>query len=396
MSFQVPVGKQRDFCLGSDARVNIAHGAVRSAKTVGANVRWLRAVLEAPRDVNLLMTGKTLTSLERNVLLPISRLVGAGDFDYRRSLKTAYIYGRPILCEGANDESAYAKIAGLTLHSAYVDEGSLVPESFFNMLISRLSEPGAQLFLTTNPGNPGHYLKKKWIDREDELDLKSWWFHLEDNPHLPVAYVEELKRQFGPPSSLFYQRYILGKWVMAEGAVFPHFNRDLHVVRSPPPGPMKALVIGIDYGQTHPTAFVKVGKWGASWFVFGEYRESDRTNARISRDLQTFLSNKFPSAILVDPSAKSLINQLRSDGIQRVRGADNSVLDSISRISSALSTGSLKITTSCPRLVEEIEGYRWDQKATDRGEDKPIKEADDLIDALRYAANLIFMKGGGS
>ncbi|MDD5049889.1 MAG: hypothetical protein PHH09_13265, partial [Methanoregulaceae archaeon] len=113
MSFQVPTGKQRDFCLHSDARVNIAHGAVRSAKTVGANVRWLRAVLEAPAGVNLLMTGKTLTSLERNVLLPISRLVGAGDFDYRRSLKTAYIYGRPILCEGANDESAYAKIAGL-------------------------------------------------------------------------------------------------------------------------------------------------------------------------------------------------------------------------------------------------------------------------------------------
>ncbi|MDI9399824.1 MAG: PBSX family phage terminase large subunit, partial [Euryarchaeota archaeon] len=381
MSFQVPVGKQREFCLGSDARVNIAHGAVRSAKTVGANVRWLRAVLEAPEGANLLMTGKTLTSLERNVLLPISRLVGAGDFDYRRSLKTAYIYGRPILCEGANDESAFTKIAGLTLGGALVDEGSLIPESFFNMLISRLSEPGSQLFLTTNPAGPGHYLRKKWLDREDELDLKSWHFELTDNPWLDPAYVAELKRQFGPPSSLFYQRYIKGEWVMAEGAVFPHFNRDLHVVRSPPPGAMEALVVGIDYGQTHPTAFVKVGKWGASWFVFGEYRESDRTNARLSSDLQTFLSNKFPSAILVDPSAKSLINQLRSDGIQRARGADNSVLDSIGRISSALSTGALKITAACPRLIEEIEGYRWDPKATARGEDKPIKEADDLIDA---------------
>lgn len=396
MAFEIPVGKQRDFCLHSDARINLAHGAVRSAKTVGANVRWLRTVLEAPPGVNLLMTGRTLGALERNVLQPIGRLVGPQNFDYKRSLKVATIYGRPILCEGANDEAAYTKIAGLTLGGALVDEGSLHPESFFNMLISRLSEPEAQLFLTTNPGPPAHYLKKRWLDREDELDLRSWHFTLEDNPHLPAAYVEELKRQFGPPSSLFYQRYILGKWVMAEGAVFPHFNRDLHVVRSPPAGQMKALVVGVDYGQTHPTAFLKLGLWGDCWYVFGEYREQDRTNARLSSDLQAFLGGKFPSAILCDPSAKALINQLRSDGVARVKGADNAVLDSISRISSALATGNLKITAACPRLIEEMEGYRWDPKATERGEDKPIKENDDLIDALRYPSNYIFKRGGGA
>ena len=390
------MGKQRDFCLNSDARVNISHGAVRSAKTVGANVRWLRTVLEAPSGANLLMVGRTLGALERNVLQPISRLVGPANYVYKRSLKVATIYGRPILCEGANDEAAYAKIAGLTLHSAYVDEGSLCPESFYSMLISRLSDPGAQLFLTTNPGNPGQYLKKKWLDREDELDLKSWHFGLEDNPWLDPAYVSELKRQFGPPSSLFYQRYILGLWVMAEGAVFPHFNRDLHVVRSPPAGPMKALIVGVDYGQTHPTAFLKIGKWGEIWFVFGEYRESDRTNAKLSKDLQGFVGGKFPSAILCDPSARGFVNQLRADGVQRVRGADNSVLDSIGRISSALATGTLKICASCPRLIEEMEGYRWDPKATERGDDKPIKESDDLIDALRYSANFIFKRGGGS
>jgi len=396
LSFQVPVGKQRDFCLHSDARINLAHGAVRSAKTVGANVRWLLAILEAPRDVNLLMTGKTLTSLERNVLSPISKLVGPGNFDYKRSLKIATIYGRPILCEGANDEAAYSKIAGLTLGGAYVDEGSLVPESFTNMLITRLSEPGAQLFLTTNPGGPAHYLKKKWLDREADLDLKSWHFRLEDNPHLDPVYVAELKRQFGPPSSLFYQRYIHGEWVAAEGAVFSYFTPDLHVVRSPPDGPMKALIVGVDYGQTHPTAFLKLGLWGDCWYAFGEYRESDRTNARLSADLQAFMGGKFPSAILVDPSARALINQLHADGLARVRGADNAVLDSIGRISSALATGNLKITAACPRLIEEIEGYRWDPKATERGEDAPIKENDDLIDALRYPANYIFKRGGGA
>ena len=396
MSFQVPTGKQRDFCLHSDARVNLAHGAVRSAKTVGANVRWLRAVLEAPEGVNLLMVGRTLGALERNVLQPIGAMVGPQNFDYKRSLKRCWIYGREVLTEGANDEAAYTKIAGLTLHSAYVDEGSLCPESFYNMLISRLSEEGAQLFLTTNPAGPGHYLRKKWLDREEELDLRSWWFHLEDNPHLPAAYVSELKRQFGPPSSLFYQRYVEGKWVQAEGAVFGFFNPELHVVRSPPAGPMQALIVGVDYGQTHPSAFLKLGKWGDCWYAYGEYRESDRTNARLSQDLQAFLEGKYPSAILCDPSARGFVNQLKADKVARVRGADNSVLDSIGRISSALSTGALKICASCPRLIEEMEGYRWDPKATERGEDKPIKESDDLIDALRYPANFIFKRGGGS
>lgn len=387
--------KARDFFDESTARVNLAHGAVRSSKTVAANLRWIEAVLSAPSEYNVLMVGKTLGSLERNVLHAFNQVPGL-QLQYKRSLKKAWLFGREIWLEGATDESAYQKIAGETLGLIYIDEGSLVPESFFNMALSRLSEPGAQLFLTTNPGNPGHYLKKKWIDREDELDLKTWHFELTDNPWLDPVYVSELKRQFGPASSLFYQRYIDGLWVAAEGAVFPHFNRDLHVVPRPPEGPMQALVIGIDYGQTHPTAFLKLGKWGDTWYVYGEYRESDRTNARLSSDLQGFMEGKFPSAILCDPSAKGFINQLRADGVQRVRGADNAVLDSIGRISSALAVGNLKITASCPRLIEEMEGYRWDPKATARGEDKPMKEADDLIDALRYAANLIFKRGGGT
>ena len=390
MSFQVPVGKQRDFCLGSDARVNIAHGAVRSAKTVGANVRWLRAVLEAPAGVNLLMTEKTLTSLEHNVLLPISRLVGAGDFEYRRSLKVATIYGRHILCEGANDESAYTKIAGLTLGGAYVDEGSLSPESFLNMLVSRLSEPGAQLFLTTNPGPPAHYLKKRWIDREEELDLKSWHFTLEDNPWLDPVYVAELKRQFGPPSSLFYQRYVLGLWVMAEGAVYRNFDRDLHVVPSLPDERMEEMRVAVDPGATHPSAFLKAVRIGETWYVFGEYRKADKSPAEVSKDLKRFLDGMHPSSIDVDPAAKAHRLQFIGDGIEGVQQADNDVLNGIQRVISAFNQGWLKLVgPATPMLQEELEGYRWDPKATERGEDAPIKEGDDLVDALRYLVNRI-------
>ena len=390
MSFQVPVGKQRAFCLGSDARVNIAHGAVRSAKTVGANVRWLRTVLEAPRDVNLLMTGKTLTSLERNVLLPIASLVGPQNFDYKRSLKVATIYGRRVMCEGANDGSAYTKIAGLTLHSAYVDEGSLCPESFYNMLISRLSEPGSQLFMTTNPGNPGHYLKKKWIDREAELDLKTWHFTMEDNPWLDPVYVAELKRQFGPRGSLFYQRYIDGLWVAAQGAVYRNFNRDIHCIPRLPDGRIEEMRVAVDPGATHPTAMLKAYRIGDKWFVAGEYRKADKSPAEISKDLKRFLAGMFPTSIDVDPSAKAHRLQFVGDGIEGVQKADNDVLNGIQKTINAFDQGWLYLVgPSTEMLQEELEGYRWDPKATERGEDSPIKEGDDLADALRYLVNRI-------
>ena len=390
MSFEVPTGKQRDFCLHSDARVNILHGAVRSSKTIGANVRWLRYILESPKEYNLLMTGRTLTSLERNVLLPISSLVGPGNFEYRRSLKVCNVYGRRIMCEGANDESAFTKIAGLTLGGAYVDEGSLGPESFWNMLISRLSEPSARLFCTSNPGNPGHYLKKKWLDREADLDLRSWHFTLEDNPWLDPAYVSELKRQFGPPGSLFYQRYVLGLWVAGEGSIYKNFNKDLHTAPRIPDGRISEMRVAVDPGATHPTAFLKAFRIGDKWFIAGEYRKPDKSPAEVSKDLKNFLGGMYPTSIDVDPSAKAHRLQFVGDGIEAIQKADNDVLAGIQQIISAFNLGWLQIVgPSCPMLQEELEGYRWDPKATERGEDAPIKESDDLADCLRYLVNRI-------
>jgi PBSX family phage terminase large subunit len=390
VSFQIPVGKQRDFCLQSNSRINIAHGAVRSAKTVGANVRWLRAILEAPPGANLLMAGKTLGALERNVLSPIGQLVGSGNFDYKRSLKRCWIYGREILCEGGNDEAAYTKIAGLTLHSAYVDEGSLHPESFINMLMTRLSEPGSQLFLTTNPGNPGHFLKKRWIDREAELDLRSWHFRLEDNPHLDPAYVAELKKQFGPPTSLFYQRYILGEWVAAEGAIYRNFDREAHVVPRLPEGRIEEMRVAVDPGATHPTGMLKGFRIGDKWYIGGEYRKADKSPAEVSKDLKNFLAGMYPTSIDVDPAAKAHRLQFIGDGIEGVQQADNDVLNGIQKVISAFDQGWLQLVgPATPMLQEELEGYRWDPKATERGEDAPIKEGDDLADCLRYLVNRI-------
>lgn len=389
-SYQIPVGKQRDFCLHSDAGVNLAHGAIRSAKTVGVNTRWLKAIHEADENTNLLMVGKTLGALERNVLVPLARMVGPSNFLYKRSLKRVWIYGRECWCEGANDASAYQKIEGETLQKAYVDEGSLCHQSFWDMLITRLSEDGSELFATSNPGPPTHYLKKRWIDREGEIDLKSWHFTLDDNPWISDAYKEELKRRYAPETSMFYQRFIKGLWVSDEGAVFKNFDPSIHCIPALPDGRLDELRVAVDVGATHPSGFLKAYRIGQDWYVAGEYRKADKTPVALSQDLKRFVGGQFASSIDVDPSAKSHRLQFMADGISPITPADNDVLNSIQRIINALEMGWLHfVGPATPMLQEEMTAYRWDDRATERGEDKPIKENDDLIDCLRYLVNRI-------
>lgn len=177
MALQIPTGKQSDYVLNSNYRINVCHGSVRSGKSVGANVRWLQYILERPPG-NLLMVGKTIGSLERNVLTDLQSWVGPDNFKLRKINKEVEIYGRKIWIEGAVDDSSFQKIQGETLAGVLGDEVTTWPESFFSMLMSRLSEKNAKAFLTMNPGSPNHWFKKRYLDRELELNMRSWHFLL--------------------------------------------------------------------------------------------------------------------------------------------------------------------------------------------------------------------------
>ena len=164
--------------------------------------------------------------------------------------------GREVYVVGANDERAEAKrIRGATFAGALVDEATIVPESFFRMLLSRLSVDGAKLFATTNPDSPYHWLKTQFIDREAELDLKVFKFNLEDNPSLSQNYIKALKSEY---QGLWYRRFINGEWVLAEGSVYDFFDQKIHCRREPP-SYAKYYVAGVDYGTANPFAAVLSG-----------------------------------------------------------------------------------------------------------------------------------------
>ena len=387
MTLQIPRGKQRDFILNSDYRINICHGSVRSGKSVGISIKFLQEILTLPRG-NILMVGKTLSSLKRNVLNDISLWVGAGNYKVSFVKKEAEIYGRKVWLEGAVDDSSYEKIQGETLLCALCDELTSYPESFFQMLMSRLSEKDAKLYASMNPKGPNHWFRKNYLDRESDLNMRSWHFTLEDNPYLDPKYVEDLKKEY---VGLWYQRYILGQWVIADGSVYSNFNQDISCIDKIPDAKWKSLYIGVDYGQSHPTAFLKIIQIGEKFYIIDEYKKTDKLNTTLSKDLENFINGKHPRFILIDPSAKAFKNQLTSDGFARVKNANNSVNDGLAKVANAFENKKLFILENkCPQLIEEIGGYHWDTKASDRGEDKPVKSKDDLLDCLRYVGNQIF------
>jgi PBSX family phage terminase large subunit len=392
-------------------RFNIFEGSVRSSKTVTSLLPWLDFVRHGPKGP-LLMVGKTGDTLKRNTIDPLTEMLGASRCAHNIGTRELKLLGRTLYLASANDEKAAAKIAGLTLAGAYGDELSTWPESFFRMLGSRLSLPGARMFGTTNPDNPMHWLKAGYLDRAkvhltqagdvlvsadpDALDLARMSFVLADNPHLPPEYVAALAAEY---TGLWHRRYILGEWVIAEGAVYDMFDLARHVVGDCPVI-KRWICCSVDYGTTNPFHALLIGLGvDKRLYVVAEWRWDSRkrrqqlSDAQYSAKLREWLASvRYPGSmlhgvtperIIVDPSAASFRVQLFQDRMQSMM-AENEVLDGIRLVSSLLSTGRLLIHESCTDLIGELQSYSWDEKAAAKGEDVPIKKNDHGVDALRY------------
>lgn len=250
--------KQIKFIMSEDARINILTGAVRSGKTHISLLKWAIFVGSMPINSEFLMTGKTITSLNRNCLGLLKDLVG-NNFTYSKGQKEGILFGRKIWLEGANDARAESKIRGMTLAGAYIDELTQITFDFYSMLLSRLSVKNAKLYATTNPDTPNHWVKTEIIDNE-EIEKNVWNFNFEDNEILKSEnpeYFESLKKEYKSMGNVFYERFILGNWVLAEGLIYKQFanNPELFIRENATDNygnkiNFMIVSIGIDYGAT--------------------------------------------------------------------------------------------------------------------------------------------------
>lgn len=394
-----PLSEKQLYALQeANARLNIWEGSVRSGKTFSSIIKFLIALSRGPKGAAMIV-GVSRDAIQRNILPELCGMAGLRIPTPKSS--QMMVFGRIVHIVGANDERAQRRIQGSTLAMAYVDELTLIPQGFFKMLLSRLSVPGAQLFATTNPDSPFHWLKTDFIDREgtdEHFDLKTFKFRLDDNPSLTKQYIDSLKAEY---SGLWYQRYIDGAWVLAEGLVYDFFDEEDHVLNAPP-GIAKEYVIGVDYGTTNPTVFLKIGfnpeVYPNIWVEDEYYYDSRKYNRQKSdteyiEEFRQWLGPIAPGAVYVDPSAASLRVEMQHQAVPNVRDADNDVINGIRFVGNLLSNGTLKVCKKCTNLIKEIQTYRWDDKASARGEDKPLKENDHASDSLRYAIFTHF-KGG--
>lgn len=376
----------------STARINIWEGSIRSGKTIASLLRWLLFIITAPRGGELVMFGKTRESVARNLFGPLQDPALFGPMTklihYTPGAGTAIIFGRIVHVIGANDAKAEPKVRGMTIVGAYGDEITVIPEAFFRQILGRMSVPGAQLFGSTNPDNPSHWLRRDFLQRAGELDLRTWHFTLDDNPHLPAAYVASIKAEF---VGLWYRRFVLGHWVQAEGAIYDMWDERLHVVDDIP-AVTRWLSVGVDYGTRNPFAALLLGLTADKRLILARsYRHDPRharrqlTDADYSRELRAWLADDRPEFIAVDPSAASFKVQLHADKVRGVVDADNAVEDGIRTVASLLGLGRLIVHRSCKGWREEVTGYAWDDEQAAKGIDKPIKVADHDLDAGRYA-----------
>lgn len=388
-------------CRG--VRISLWEGAVRSGKTFSAMLAFFDAVATAPSSGLIIVAGRTLQTIERNIIEPMMdpAIFGAlaATVTHTRGSGIARILGRDVHLIGAADARAEEKLRGATACLAMLDEATLVPEAFWNQLLARLSVPGARLLATTNPGSPQHWLKRKFIDRQEGLSMVSWRFTLDDNPSLDEAYKASLKAE---QTGVFYRRNILGHWVAAEGSIYERFDETKHVIpwaETPPIA--RVLAAGIDYGTTNPTSCLLLGITAepAPRLVFlDEYRHDPATGGKLtdaeqSRRMRAFLAGRHHPAqtlppapyTVIDPAAASLKVQLHHDGHHGIWDAANEVLPGIKLMSSLIATDQLLITDRCQGLIAELPGYVWDDKKTEKGIDAPVKQNDHSCDAARYA-----------
>lgn len=373
----------------------ICDGAVRSGKTsimMWAFVRWAMENFSGQRFG---VCGRTVDSCTKNIIVPFTAMSLAkerylirwrrGDkvMEVRRGSVTNYFE-----VFGGKDEVSYTLIQGRTLAGVLLDEVVLMPRSFVEQALTRCSVDGAKLWFSCNPGSPQHWFYLEWIKRHKERNALYLHFEMTDNPGLSEKTLERYQNMF---TGVFYDRYIRGLWVLAEGLVYD-FGEENIVDDVPESG---EYYISCDYGTLNPFS---AGLWCwdgktatriREYYYSGREEHRNKTDEEYYTELEKLVGELPVISVIVDPSAASFIEVIKRHGKFKVRKAVNDVLPGIATTARYLRSGALKIHRSCKDAIREFGLYRWDEKST---EDRPIKENDHAMDDTRYFAMTVLRR----
>lgn len=392
----------------ADCRWNFKTGAVRSGKSFVdiAHVipERLRAV--ADKDGLNVILGVSKETIERNVLKPMREIYTDALIGTINSRNIAMVCGVPAYCLGAEKITQVAKIQGSSIKYCYGDEIAKWNKEVFVMLQSRLDKPYSKFDGACNPEYPGHWLKQ-FIDRDD-IDSYVQKYTIFDNPFLDKGFVKALCHEYA--GTVYYERFIRGEWALAEGLIFPMFEKA--IIDTVPEVDPDEWCLSIDYGTMNAFAALLWARYGGTWIAVDEYYYSGRSEGKQKTDedyindladfcqpvkgwewrqkVQGRLFGDYQLDVIIDPSAASFIEAARRVDMFNVLKADNDVLDGIRLTASALKNGKIKIAARCQNWHDEAQGYVWDENAV---EDTPVKINDHLMDSTRYFVKTVVSRG---
>lgn len=367
----------------------IADGAIRSGKTLCMSLSYVLWAMESFNQQNFGMAGKTIGSFRRNVLFWLKMMLvsrGYSVVDHRsdnlivvsKGTTTNYFY-----IFGGKDERSQDLIQGITLAGMFFDEVALMPESFVNQATGRCSVTGSKFWFNCNPDNPRHWFKVNWVDKCKEKNIIYLHFTMDDNLSLSEKIKERYRSMY---VGVFFKRYILGLWCVAEGLVYSMFSEERHVKKEHMTGAL-TYVVSVDYGTVNPFS---AGLWAFDgWHSQREaevYYNSREVGKRVDDEeyykmLKKLIGNRRVECIIVDPSAASFIEVIKKYNEYSVMGANNDVLDGIRVVTTMLNKDMISVHEDCQDNIKEYGLYVWDEE---KGDDVVIKENDHSMDDTRY------------
>ncbi len=388
------------WCRGSSDRNKngiICDGAVRSGKTLSMSISFISWAFYAFNGTSFALCGKTIASLRRNLATPLVPVLKSLGFEVTEKVSQNVLVIRRGNAEnrfylfGGRNEGSAALIQGMTLGGVLFDEVALMPRSFVEQALARCSLTGSKFWFNCNPEHPYHWFYNEWIKKSAIKNMLYLHFTMDDNPSLSNEIKSRYKSLY---SGAFYERFVEGKWVAAEGLVYPMFSPDKHVRRAEH---FEKFYLSCDYGTVNPFSLGLWGKVDNSWYRINEFYHSSRdkgvqlTDEEYYLELKRLAGERRIEALVIDPSAASFIEVVKRHGEYTVVKADNDVLSGINRVCQALKDGEIFIFPECVDALREFSVYRWDN---DIRRDAPKKENDHAMDDIRYFVQTVINRSG--
>ena len=374
----------------------ICDGAVRSGKSLCMFVSFIVWAMTNFKNASFAVCGRTASSVRRNLIAPYLPVLS--QLGYRCTLKLSggnikvrmHGYENTFWIFGGKDEASQSLIQGMTLSGVMFDEVALMPRSFVEQALARCSVEGSKFWFNCNPSNPAHWFYNEWIKKTDSKRALYLHFSMEENPSLSKEMLQRYENMY---SGAFYERFVKGRWVAADGLIYPMFGDSC---MADCPQQCSGYYISCDYGTVNPTSMGLWGESGGVWYRTHEYYYSSKrsgaqkTDEEYYAELEKLADGRRINAVICDPSAASFIATIRKHGRFKVIPAKNDVLDGIRRVSDCLKSGRIKICRGCDDSVREFSLYCWDEGAA---KDCPRKENDHAMDDIRYFVSTVIYGG---